>query len=70
MRAQLPEWYRMHVHAPAFVLFPIQVGKNPVGLIYADVPGKTPLQVGREQANLLVTLRNQAVLAFKNASAC
>jgi serine/threonine protein kinase len=68
VHAQLPEWYRAHVHAPAFVLFPILIGKNPVGLFYADVLGKTPLQVGREEANLLVTLRNQAVLAFKNAA--
>ena len=69
VHAQLPEWYRTHVHAPAFVLFPILVGKNPVGLIYADMQGQSPLQIAREEANLLVTLRNQAVLAFKNAAA-
>jgi hypothetical protein len=69
VQAQLPEWYRTQVHASAFVLFPILVGKNPVGLFYADVLGKTPLQLGREEASLLVTLRNQAVLAFKNAAA-
>jgi transcriptional regulator with GAF, ATPase, and Fis domain len=68
LRAQLPEWYRAHVYAPAFVLFPILVGTNPVGLIYADMLGQTPLQIAREEANLLVTLRNQAVLAFKQAS--
>jgi serine/threonine protein kinase len=68
LHAQLPEWYRTHVHAPAFVLFPILVGTNPVGLIYADMLGKTALQIAREEANLLVTLRNQAVLAFKQAS--
>jgi serine/threonine protein kinase len=69
VQAQLPVWYRTQIPASAFVLFPILVGKNPVGLFYADVLGKTPLQVGREEANLLVTLRNQAVLAFKNAAA-
>jgi HD-like signal output (HDOD) protein len=68
VHAQLPEWYRTHVRAPAFVLFPILVGTNPVGLIYADMLGQTPLQIAREEANLLVTLRNQAVLAFKQAS--
>jgi len=68
VHAQLPEWYRAHVHAPAFVLFPILVGKNPVGLIYADMLAQASLQIAREEANLLVTLRNQAVLAFKNAA--
>jgi len=68
VHVQLPEWYRTQVHAPAFVLFPILVGKNPVGLIYADMLGQASLQIAREEANLLVTLRNQAVLAFKNAA--
>lgn len=68
VHAQLPEWYLTHVHAPAFVLFPILVGKNPVGLIYADMLGQASLHIAREEANLLVTLRNQAVLAFKSAA--
>ena len=68
VQAQLPEWYLSHIHAPAFVLFPILVGKNPVGLIYADMLGQASLKIAREEANLLVTLRNQAVLAFKNAA--
>jgi len=68
VHTQLPEWYRTQVHAPAFVLFPILVGTNPVGLLYADVLGQRPLQIEREEANLLVTLRNQAVLAFKQAA--
>jgi serine/threonine protein kinase len=68
VRAQLPDWYRQQINAAAFVLFPIVVGKNPVGLFYADVR-RGPLEIAREEANLLVTLRNQAVLAFRQASA-
>jgi eukaryotic-like serine/threonine-protein kinase len=67
LRSQLPEWYRSRVNAPAFVLFPIMVGKNPVGLFYADVK-RGPLAIERDEANLLVTLRNQAVLAFRQAA--
>jgi len=68
LRAQLPDWYRNHVRATAFVLFPIVVGKSPVGLFYADKLNADPLSIERDEANLLVTLRNQAVLAFKQAS--
>ena len=68
LRAQLPDWYRSHVRATAFVLFPIVVGKSPVGLFYADKLNADPLSIERDEANLLVTLRNQAVLAFKQAS--
>ena len=67
VRAQLPGWYREQINAAAFVLFPIVVGKNPVGLFYADVE-RGPLEISREEANLLITLRNQAVLAFRQAS--
>lgn len=64
VRAQLPDWYRTHINAPGFALFPIVVGKNPVGVFYADAR-RAPLKIERDEANLLVTLRNQAVLAFK-----
>jgi eukaryotic-like serine/threonine-protein kinase len=68
VRAQLPDWYRQQINAAAFVLFPIVVNKNPVGLIYADLR-RGPLEISREEANLLVTLRNQSVLAFRQAAA-
>ena len=64
VRAQLPDWYRTYINAPGFALFPIVVGKNPVGVFYADAR-RAPLKIERDEANLLVTLRNQAVLAFK-----
>lgn len=52
----------------ARVLFPIVVNQNPVGLFYADLR-RGPLEISREEANLLVTLRNQPVLAFRQVSA-
>jgi len=47
------------------VLFPIMVGKRPVALIYADTDDPAVLKFQPEELNLLKTLRNQAVLAFR-----
>jgi hypothetical protein len=35
---RIPAWYRQHVPARTFVLFPIIVKGKPIGLIYADRP--------------------------------
>lgn len=66
--ARLPAWYREHVNAPAFLLLPMQLKGAPFALIYADkaVPGGIAL--GEKELSLLRTLRNQAVMAFKQAA--
>ena len=68
IHARLPTWYRTHVNAPAFLLLPMQMKGAPFALIYADkaVPGG--IELGDKELSLLRTLRNQAVMAFKQAS--
>jgi serine/threonine protein kinase len=64
---RLPAWYRQSVNAPAFLLLPLMLKGAPFALIYADkaVPGGIAL--GEKELSLLRTLRNQAVMAFKQA---
>ncbi|MEQ1682686.1 MAG: HDOD domain-containing protein [Burkholderiaceae bacterium] len=66
--ARLPAWYSEHVNAPAFLLLPMQMKGAPFALIYADkaVPGG--IELGEKELSLLRTLRNQAVMAFKQAA--
>jgi len=68
IHARLPAWYREHVNAPAFLLLPMQMKGAPFALIYADkaVPGG--IELGEKELSLLRTLRNQAVMAFKQAA--
>ena len=66
--ARLPAWYREGVNAPAFLLLPMQKKGTPFALIYADkaVPGG--IELGEKELSLLRTLRNQAVMAFKQVA--
>ena len=68
IEARLPAWYRSGVKAPAFLLLPLMIKGAPFALIYADkaVPGG--IELGEKELSLLRTLRNQAVMAFKQAS--
>jgi len=64
VQASLPDWYRGILKAPAFVLFPININKNNIGLLYADMKG-SDTQVEAVTLNYMKTLRNQIVLAIK-----
>ena len=66
--ARLPAWYREHVNAPAFLLLPMQMKGAPFALIYADKAQPGGIELGDKELSLLRTLRNQAVMAFKQAS--
>ncbi|MEP6875444.1 MAG: HDOD domain-containing protein [Burkholderiales bacterium] len=66
--ARLPGWYRQHVNAPAFLLLPMQVKGAPFALIYADKATPGGIELGEKELSLLRTLRNQAVMAFKQAA--
>jgi eukaryotic-like serine/threonine-protein kinase len=65
--SRLPAWYGKSVNAPAFLLLPLMLKGAPFALIYADkaVPGG--IDLGEKELSLLRTLRNQAVMAFKQA---
>ncbi len=70
--ARLPAWYTGAAHASSFLLLPMTIKGAPFGLIYADMgPPLAGAPVGIELADkelaLLRSLRNQAVMAFKQA---
>jgi len=66
--ARLPLWYRQDYHAATFLILPLQLKGRPFGLIYADKAAKSSLLVSERELSLLRTLRNQAVMAFKQSS--
>lgn len=65
---RLPDWYRLHINAPTFLLLPLQIKGAPFGLIYADKAVRGALELDDKELALLRTLRNQAVMAFKQSS--
>lgn len=65
--ASLPAWYRKRVAAPAFLLLPMLMQGKPMALIYADMAAPGRLELGEKELALLRTLRNQALMAFKQA---
>jgi GAF domain-containing protein len=64
---RIPAWYRQHVSARTFVLFPVIVKGKPVGLIYADRPHSGDITIPEKELSLLKSLRNQAVLAIRQS---
>ena len=67
MQARLPEWYRKGVNAPSFLLLPLQIKGQPFALIDADQATPGGIVVDDKALGLLRTLRNQAVMAFRQA---
>jgi hypothetical protein len=65
--SRLPAWFREQVAAPAFLLLPLTMRNAPFALIYADKPQPGALALGEKELALLRTLRNQAVMAFRQA---
>jgi len=63
--ARLPDWYRQGVKAPTFILLPLAMKGASFGLIYADKAAPNAITVGEKELALLRTLRNQAVMAFR-----
>ncbi len=65
---RLPDWYRKAVDAPSFLILPLQLKGRAFGMIYADKAEQGSLVVDEKELSLLRTLRNQAVMAFRQAS--
>jgi len=65
--ARLPAWYRQGVAAPSFLLLPMLKKGVPFALIYADKAQPGTLKLDDKELSLLRTLRNQAVMAFRQA---
>jgi len=64
---RLPAWYSKSYNAPTFLILPLILKGKPFGLIYADKAQKGGLVVDEKELSLLRTLRNQAVMAFKQS---
>lgn len=64
---RLPVWYRSQINAPAFLLLPLQIKGAPFGLIYADKASASDIALDEKELALLKTLRNQAVMAFRQS---
>jgi hypothetical protein len=56
------------VAAETFVLFPLMLKGAPVALIYCDKEKAGEIVITPNHLSLLNTLRNQAVLAIKQAT--
>jgi eukaryotic-like serine/threonine-protein kinase len=65
--ARLPAWYRGAVAAPSFLLLPLVLKGAPFALIYADQARPGGIALADKELALLRTLRNQGVMAFKQA---
>jgi serine/threonine protein kinase len=65
---RLPEWYTQTVNAPSFLLLPLVMKGAPFALIYADKSRPGGIDLNEKSLSLLRTLRNQAVMAFKQST--
>ena len=64
---RIPQWYVRYISAPSFVIYPLLIDKQPVGMIYADRE-QTGRVIDGNHLNYMKTLCNQAVLALKQKS--
>ncbi|MDC8783715.1 serine/threonine protein kinase [Roseateles koreensis] len=62
---RLPAWYSGAVSARSFLLLPLALKGKTFALIYADRDHAGELDLGEKELSLLRTLRNQAVMAFR-----
>jgi serine/threonine protein kinase len=65
MLQRLPPWFRQQVNAPTFLLLPMAMKGATFALIYADKAQPGGIEVDEKGLALLRTLRNQAVMAFR-----
>lgn len=65
---RIPEWFRKGISSETFLIFPLCIKGNPVAMIYADRDRAGEIIVSEKELSLLRTLRNQAVMAIKQAT--
>jgi len=64
MSARLPTWYRLNFAAPTFLLLPLVLRGQAIGLIYADKAQSGSINLGEDELTLMRSLRDQAVQAL------
>ena len=62
---RLPNWFRESINAPSFLLLPMVLKNLPFAMIYADRAHAGSVPMGEQDMAMLRTLRNQAVMAFR-----
>jgi len=67
IRQRLPAWYGPDVASPSFLLLPLAMKGATFGLIYADADRVGGLALPEREMAQVRTLRNQAVMAFRQA---
>ena len=65
---RLPGWYKKSYDAPTFLILPLLLKGRPFGLIYADKAEQGGLVLDDKELAMLRTLRNQAVMAFRQST--
>jgi len=65
--SRLPVWLRRQAQAQTFLLLPLAMKGATFALIYADRAQAGSIAAGDKELSLLRTLRNQAVMAFRQA---
>lgn len=65
---RIPEWYRKAIRAKSFILLPVMLKGQAIGLLYADSEKPDGIKIDAEQLGLLRTLRGQVTLAFKHSA--
>jgi hypothetical protein len=63
--SRIPLWHQQAMPAKSFLLLPVMVKNQAIGLFYADSEQAEGIKVTPQQLGLLRTLRSQVVLAFK-----
>jgi eukaryotic-like serine/threonine-protein kinase len=64
---RLPAWYAPHGNVASFLLLPMASKGVTFALIYADTTNPGGLAIGERELSLVRTLRNQALMAFRQA---
>ncbi|HEX2009646.1 MAG TPA: HDOD domain-containing protein, partial [Roseateles sp.] len=62
---RLPAWFRGAPRAASFLILPLSLRGAPFAMIYADRSEAGGINLGERELSLLRTLRNQAVMAFR-----
>ncbi|GFE79492.1 hypothetical protein GCM10011487_14920 [Steroidobacter agaridevorans] len=65
---RIPDWHRKAIRAKSFILLPVMLKEQAIGLLYADSDKPDGIKIDAEQLGLLRTLRGQVTLAFKHCA--
>jgi hypothetical protein len=65
---RIPSWYRQGLTGKTFVLLPLSIKSMAVAMIYCSKAHAGTINISEKELSLLKTLRNQAILAIKQAS--